>query len=292
MRRTTVHPSIAERGQEVTSEPVSSQASDSAAIKARQQAVWAAGDYQEIGARVLLASELLCEAVGIQAGQRVLDVASGTGNAALAAARRFAFVTSTDYVPELLERGRLRAHAEGLPMTFEVADAESLAFPDDSFDVVLSAFGAMFAPNQEQVASELLRVCKPGGKIGMTNWTPDGFVGEQHRSLASHLPPPPELKSPMLWGSEKHLRELFGGGISGMRIQRREAEFRYHSIQQYIGFMRSYFGPFQSVFEALDAVGQESLAAELMEQAARYNRSGNETVLAPGEYLEVVAVKA
>lgn len=275
-----------------TDPPAAPRLPDAETIKARQQAVWGAGDYQEIGVRVLLASELLCEAVGIQAGQRVLDVASGTGNAALAAARRFAYVTSTDYVPELLERGRLRAHAEGLPMTFEIADAESLPYPDDGFDVVLSSFGAMFAPNQEQVASELLRVCKPGGKIGMANWTPEGWIGEQHRTMARHVPPPDGLRSPMLWGSEERLRELFGDGVRELRMERRSVEFRYHSIQQYLGFMRSYFGPFQSVFDALDEQGQKRLSTELMDQAARYNHSGNETVLAAGEYLEVVAVKA
>jgi len=265
---------------------------DTSPIKDRQREIWASGDYQEIGTRVTIASELLCEAVGLQAGQRVLDVASGTGNAALAAARRFAYVTSTDYVPELLERGRMRAHAEGLPVMFDLADAENLPYADNSFDVVLSVFGAMFAPNQQQVASELLRVCKPGGKIGMANWTPDGWVGEQHSTLASHVPPPPGLRSPMLWGSEGHLRDLFGSGVSDIRIEKRSVEFRYLSIDHFVGFMRSYFGPFKSVFDALDETGQVQLTTDLTEMAARYNRSGNDTFLGPGDYLEVVAVKA
>lgn len=265
---------------------------DSSAIKDRQRAIWAAGDYQEIGTRVTIASELLCEAVGLQAGQRVLDVASGTGNAALAAARRFAYVTSSDYVPELLERGRLRAHAEGLPVIFELADAENLPYPDESFDIVLSSFGAMFAPDQQRVASELLRVCKSGGKIGMANWTPDGFVGEQHRCLAGYMPPPPGLVPPMLWGNEDHLRKLFGNAVSSVQIEHRSVDFRYLSVEQFVGFMRSYFGPFTHVFDGLDAAGQDRLSTELMEMAQRYNRSGNETVLAPGDYLEVVAIKA
>lgn len=268
-----------------------SAASDTSGIKDRQRQVWASGDYHEIGTRVTLASELLCEAVGLLAGERVLDVASGTGNAALAAARRFAYVTSSDYVPDLLERGKMRALAEGLPVAFEVADAEELPYEDNSFDVVLSVFGAMFAPDHEKVARELLRVCKPGGRIGLANWTPDGFVGEQHRVLAGYLPPPPGVRLPMLWGTEEHLRSLFGDGLSDLRIEHRSAEFRYLDSQSFVSFMRSYFGPFTMVFNALDAEGQERLSNDLREMAERYNHSGNATILASGDYLEVVAVK-
>jgi ubiquinone/menaquinone biosynthesis C-methylase UbiE len=265
---------------------------DASPIKDRQRAIWESGDYHEIGTRVTLASELICEAVGLQAGERVLDVASGTGNAALAAARRFAYVTSSDYAPELLERGKMRAHVEGLPVTFEIADAEDLPYADNSFDVVLSVFGAMFAPNQEQVAQELLRVCKPGGRIGLANWTPDGFVGEQHRMLAGFVPPPPGVRPPMLWGTEEHLRTLFGTGIRELRIEPRSAEFRYHSAQHFVSFMRSHFGPFTHVFNTLANEEQQRLENELAAMAGRYNHSGNDTILAPGDYLEVVAVKA
>lgn len=261
-------------------------------IRDRQRAIWESGDYHEIGTRVTLASELICEAVGLQAGERVLDVASGTGNAALAAARRFAYVTSSDYAPELLERGKMRAHVEGLPVSFEVADAENLPYADNSFDVVLSVFGAMFAPNHEQVAQELLRVCKPGGRIGMANWTPDGFVGEQHRTLAGFVPPPPGVRPQALWGTEEHLRALFGEGVSDLRIERRSVEFRYHSAQHFVSFMRSHFGPFTHVFNALANDEQQRLEDELAAMAGRYNHSGNDTILAPGDYLEVVVVKA
>lgn len=264
---------------------------DTDAIKERQRQVWVAGDYHEIGTRVTLASELLCEAVGLLAGERVLDVASGTGNAALAASRRFAYVTSSDYAPELLDRGRARALVEGLPVIFEEADAENLPYDDASFDVVLSVFGAMFAPNHEQVASELVRVCKPGGRIGMANWTPDGFVGEQHRVLASYLPPPPGVRLPMLWGTEDHVRNLFGERVRDLRIERRAAQFRYLDARSFVSFMRSHFGPFTMVFNALDANGQERLADDLRQMAERYNRSGNETILAPGDYIEVVATR-
>lgn len=275
----------------MTSLPEASSRSDVPAPKQQQQALWARGNYQEIGTRVILASELLCEAVGIRAGERVLDVASGTGNTALAAARRFAYVTSTDFVPELLERGKMRSQAEGLPMTFEVADAEQLPFPDGSFDVVLSTFGVMFAPDQEQVASELLRVCRSGGRIGLANWTPDGFVGEQHRTLTKYLPAPPGVKPPTLWGTEERLRELFGDAAATITIEQRDMMFRYHSAQQFVSFMRSHFGPFTTVFESLDPAAQEQLSAELVSMAERYNRSGNHTIVVPSSYLEVTMVR-
>jgi SAM-dependent methyltransferase len=187
---------------------------DVVTIKQRQQAAWASGDYAAVGSRFPLIAELLCEAVDLRAGERVLDVACGNGNASLAAARRFCQVTGVDYVPALLERARERAKAEGLEATFQEADAEDLPFADASFDVVLSTCGAMFAPDQEQTASELLRVCRPGGRIGMINWTPDGYVGELFRTIGRHLPPPPGLRPPVLWGSPERLRELFGPDVT------------------------------------------------------------------------------
>jgi SAM-dependent methyltransferase len=183
------------------------------AIKQRQQAAWSTGDYSAVGARLYITSELLCEAVDLRAGERVLDVACGSGNAALAAARRFCQVTGVDYVPALLERARERAQAERLEATFQEGDAEALPFPDASFDVVLSTCGAMFAPDQEQTASELLRVCRPGGRIGMVNWTPDSYVGGLFKAIGGHLLPPPGVRPPVQWGSEERLRELFGPDV-------------------------------------------------------------------------------
>ena len=190
-------------------------------MKSRQQATWSSGDYAVIGTTLAITGELLCEAVDLRPGQRVLDVAAGNGNATLAAARRWADVTSTDYVAALLERGRARAAAERLPVTFQEADAEDLPFADGSFDVVLSVFGVMFTPNQEQAAQELLRVCRPGGKIGLANWTPDGFIGHVFRTIGKYVPPPPGVKPPALWGTEQRLRELFGDGIAELTVNRR-----------------------------------------------------------------------
>src|SRR5215218_1550730 len=200
---------------------------DLTAVKRRQQATWSSGDYAVIGTTLSITGELLCEAVEPRPGQRVLDVAAGNGNATLAAARRWAAVTSTDYVPALLERGRARAAAERLPVTFQEADAEDLPFADRSFDVVLSVFGVMFTPNQEQAAQELLRVCRPGGTIGLANWTPDGFIGHVFRTIGKYVPSPAGVKPPSLWGTEQRLNELFGAGISELRIKRRMFVFRY-----------------------------------------------------------------
>ena len=267
------------------------QAPDFAAIKARQQQMWTSGDYNEIGVRILLMSELLCEAVDVRAGQTVLDVATGSGNAALAAARRFCEVTGVDYVSTLLERGRRRAATEGLPVSFQHGDAESLSFPDGSFDVVLSVVGAMFAPNQEQVAGELLRVCRPGGKIGLANWTPDGFIGELFRTIGKYVPPPAGLKPPSLWGTEERLRELFGDGIASLHVTRRSFMFRFRSPEHYVEFMRANSGPTLKAFEALDPSTQGHLAHDITELVNRFNRADDGTVAYPGDYLEVVATK-
>ena len=269
----------------------SSPAPDLTAVKGRQQRVWASGDFGMIATAITLVGELLCEAVDVRAGQRVLDVATGTGNTALAAARRFCDVTGVDYVPALLERGRERAAFERLPITFQEGDAESIPFPDASFDVVLSTFGAMFAPNQEQAARELLRVCRPGGKIGLANWTPEGWLGELFRINSRYVPPPPGLKPAVLWGSEARLRELFGDGITALHATRRTFVFRYHSPQHWLEYWRAYYGPTLAAFQALDAAGQEALARDLLDLVDRWNRSGDATMAVPGEYLEVVAVR-
>jgi ubiquinone/menaquinone biosynthesis C-methylase UbiE len=265
---------------------------DLAAIKQRQQQTWAAGDYALVGSTLNIIGELLCEAVDLRAGQRVLDVATGNGNAALAAARRFGTVTGLDYVPALLDQGRERATADGLGVTFIEGDAEALPFPDASFDVVLSTLGCMFAPDQEQVARELLRVCRPGGKIGLANWTPDGFIGQMFRVTARYAPPPPGLASPVQWGTQQRVRELFGDGVASVQAERRSFVFRYHSFEHWLAFFRAYYGPVQKAFRALDADQQESYAAELRSLVAHYNQSGDETMVVPSDYLEVVAVRA
>ncbi len=268
-----------------------SQLPDLDGIKRRQQQTWASGDYAAIGAILCITSELLCEAVDLRAGQKVLDVATGSGNTALAAARRFCDVTGVDYVPALLDRARLRADAEGLSLTLQQGDAENLPFPDGSFDVVLSTFGVMFAPNQEQAARELLRVCRPGGKIGLASWTPDGFLGEFFRIMGGYVPPPVGVRPPVLWGSEERLRELLGEGITSLQVNRRSFTNRFRSFEHYLEYFRSNYGPTLKAFEALDAAGQAALARDIADLLRRYNRANDGTLAWPQEYLEVVAIR-
>jgi ubiquinone/menaquinone biosynthesis C-methylase UbiE len=264
---------------------------DLTAVKSRQQATWASGDYAVIGTTLAITGELLCEAVDLRPGQRVLDVAAGNGNATVAAARRWADVTSTDYVPALLERGRAKAEAERLPVTFQQADAEDLPFADSAFDVVLSVFGVMFTPNQEQAAQELLRVCRPGGTIGLASWTPDGFIGHVFRTIGKHVPPPAGVKPPALWGTEQRLGELFGDGIAKLEANRRMFVFRYRSAEHFLEVFRTYYGPMLKAFAALDAAGQAALTHDLTELLNRFNQGGSETLAVPSEYLEVVATR-
>jgi SAM-dependent methyltransferase len=264
---------------------------DFTVIKQRQQQVWATGDYATVGNTLVLVSELLCEAVDVRAGQRVLDVATGSGNTALAAARRGCGVTGLDYVPALLQRGEARATAEGLAVTFQEGDAEQLPYADGAFDVVLSTFGAMFAPDQEQTARELLRVCRPGGKVGMANWTPESFLATYARTVSQYVPPPPDLKSPMLWGTESRLRELFRDGISALEVTRRHFMFRYRSPEHWLEVFRATFGPAMAAFRALDASRQARLRDDLLAVVERMNRSGDATMAVPSEYLEVVATR-
>lgn len=261
------------------------------AIKQRQQQTWSAGDYGEVGATLQIIAEDLCEAVDLRAGQRVLDVATGSGNAALAASRRFAEVIGIDYVPALLQQGRTRAQAEGLPVQFQDGDAEDLTFFDASFDVVLSTLGVMFAPNQAASARELLRVCRPGGKIGLANWTPEGFIGGMFRTIGRHVPPPAGLPSPLLWGTEDRVRELFGDEVSSLGFERRHFTFRYRSPEHFIHFFRSFYGPMRKAFEALDDAGQANLHGDLLDLIAQFNRSADGDLVVPGEYLQVVAVR-
>jgi ubiquinone/menaquinone biosynthesis C-methylase UbiE len=265
---------------------------DLAAIKVRQQATWASGDFGRIGVLLQIVGESLCEAVDLRAGERVLDVAAGNGNASLAAARRYADVTSTDYVPELLEQGARRAEAEGLPILTRVADAENLPFQEGEFDVALSTYGVMFAPNQERAAAEMLRVVRSGGRIGLANWTPDGFIGELFRVVGSFVPPPLGLTPPSAWGTEKRLAELFGSQAAEIRVERKQFVFRNLSAEHWIDVFRNYYGPVHKAFEALDEAGRRKFHAALVDLLGRHNRGGRGTLIVPGDYLEVVIRRA
>jgi ubiquinone/menaquinone biosynthesis C-methylase UbiE len=266
----------------------SSPAVDLAALKSRQQAAWSSGNYAVVGTTLQIVGEQLCEALDLRAGSRVLDVAAGNGNATLAAARRWCDVTSTDYVSSLLEAGRTRAQAEGHTIRFQQADAESLPFADKSFDVVMSTFGVMFTPNQEQAASELARVCKPGGRIGLANWTPDSFIGQVFRMIGKYIPPAPGVKSPALWGTQARLAELFGETARDVRTTSREFVFRYLSPAHWLEVFRTYYGPMNRTFGALDAAQQAALTQDLLTLMESRNRSGDATLVLPSEYLEVV----
>jgi SAM-dependent methyltransferase len=258
---------------------------DIATIKQRQQAAWASGDYAAVGTRLLLTAELLCEAVDLRAGERVLDVACGHGNAALAAARRFCQVTGVDYVPALLERACRRATAEGLEATFQEADAEDLPFPDAAFDVVVSTCGAMFAPDQERTAGELLRVCRPGGRIGMVNWVPDGYIGALFRTIGRYLPPPPGVRPPVQWGSEERLRELFGPEVT-ISAPRRTFRWRWPTPQHQAEFFAAFYGPIHKVVAALSTDQAAALKADMAEVASSFNISDDDTLVLRQDYLE------
>ncbi len=261
------------------------------AVKARQQAMWASGDFAVIGATLQIVGELLSEAADVRAIHSVLDVAAGSGNATLAAARRFATVTSTDYVPALLERGRRRADAEGFAnVTFDVADAEALPYRDASFDVVLSTFGVMFAPDHQRAAAELMRVCRVGGRIGLANWTPTGFLGQLLRLVAKYVPPAPGVQSPLLWGTDAHVRELFPAAAKVEHTTRRFA-FRYRSPEHWVEVFRAFYGPTHTAFLALDADGQAALEADLVTLLRSQDLGGGNGLVVPGEYLETVITK-
>jgi len=259
-------------------------------IKTRQQATWASGDYAVIGTTLQMVGELLCEAADVCAGERVLDVAAGNGNATLAAARRFAQVTSTDYVPALLDVGRRRAEAERLAVTFEVADAEALPYPDAGFDVVLSTFGVMFTAAQEQAAGELRRVCRPGGRIGLACWTPTGFLGDLFKVVARHVPPMPGVRSPLLWGTEAHIRTLFTDATT-IKPAVRSFVFRYRSAEHFVDVFRSFYGPVHKAFASLDTERQAALEADLLSLLRQANRGGGVGLVVPAEYLETVITR-
>jgi ubiquinone/menaquinone biosynthesis C-methylase UbiE len=264
---------------------------DLEAVKRRQQAMWASGDYQMVATQIQVVAELLMEALDVHATERVLDVATGSGNAALAAARRGTEVVGIDYVPALLDRARLRTRAEGLEATFVEGDAEALPFENSSFDVVSSVFGVMFAPNQERTAAELVRVTRPGGRIGLVSHTPDGFVGQVFRVNGRHVPPPAGVRSPVQWGTEVRLRELFGGAIGSMTVEKRLYVFRYRSPEAYLDYWKRYYGPTLKAFEAVGTIGAPALERDLLDLIGRFNRASDGTMVVPTEYLEAVIVK-
>ncbi|HUP91050.1 MAG TPA: methyltransferase domain-containing protein [Solimonas sp.] len=265
---------------------------DLAALKVRQHGAWSAGDYAVVGTTLQIVGETLCEALDLRAGQRVLDVAAGNGNAALAAARRGCEVIATDYVAALLERARERAAAERLPMQFREADAEALPFPDASFDVVVSTFGVMFTADHDRAASELVRVCRPGGRIGLANWTPEGFIGQLFRTVGRHVPPPAGASSPALWGTRARLSGWFEPHASSITAAERAFVFRYRSPAHWLEVFRTWYGPTLKAFAALGPAEQKALERDLLALVDRFNRSGDGTMVVPGEYLEVVITRS
>jgi SAM-dependent methyltransferase len=275
-----------------TLETVPRPAPDFAAVKRRQQATWASGDFSVVAARIVFQAEHLCETADVQAGWRVLDVATGSGNAAIAAARRGCEAVGVDYVPALLERGRVRAAAEHLDVRFVEGDAEDLPFADASFDAVLSIYGVMFAPDHRRAAAELARVCRPGGRIALASWTPDGFIGETFRIFSRYLPPAPGLQPPVAWGDDVYLDTLFGRAAAARTSHRRTAVFRFRSAEENVDFFRTYYGPTLRAFEALDPVPREALRADLLALARKYDRNGGTGPVAiTADYLETVIVR-
>lgn len=264
---------------------------DFAAIKTRQKAAWASGDYARIGVTLQIVGEELAEAMDLPAGASALDVAAGNGNVSLALARRGAAVVSTDYVPALLERGQRRAEAEGLPLAFQMADAEALPFADASFDAVTSTFGVMFAPDQDRAAAEMVRVCRPGGRIGLANWTPDSFIGEVFRTLARYLPPPAGLKPPSRWGDHAWIENTFSPVAASLTFIQKSFVFRYGSPQDFLDEFRRFYGPIHKAFLALDASGQQGLENDLLAAMARFNSVTDGTLRLPSDYAEIVMTK-
>ncbi len=274
-----------------TAIPAAAAAPDLVAIKTKQQAAWSSGDYAIVGSTLQIVGEDLCEAMDLKAGSKVLDVAAGNGMASLAAARRWCDVMSTDYVPALLERGRARAAAEGMAIEFREADAENLPFDANSFDVVLSTFGVMFTPNQDKAAAELIRVCRPKGKIGLANWTPDGFIGQVFKTLGKYLPPPDGVKSPALWGTRARLAEMFGPGASMVKCETRLFNFRYRSAAHFLDVFKTFYGPVLKAFAALDPAKQQELHNDLNALIVSMNRATNGSMVVPSKYLEVIITK-
>ena len=267
---------------------------DFAAIKARQQKTWASGNFAVIASRIVISAEQLCESAGLQAGWKVLDVCTGSGNAALAAARRWCNVTGVDYVPALLERARVRAEAELLEVDWREGDAENLPFADNSFDAVLSIYGVMFAPDHHKAARELLRVCRPGGTIALACWPPEGFIGDTFKIVSRYAPAAVGLTPPVRWGDPQYQRELFGGALRSFETHTRTMVFRYPTAEDNVEFFRTYYGPTLKLFEAVGEAGAARLTAELADLARRYDQ--NHTPAGPiaiaADYLQSVMIKA
>jgi SAM-dependent methyltransferase len=263
---------------------------DLAAIKQRQQQTWASGDFSVVGAMIVIVAEQLCDAADLHAGWNVLDVATGSGNAAIAAARLGCRAVGVDYVPALLARGRERAAAERLPVELLDGDAEALPFEDGSFDAVTSVFGTMFAPDHEKTADELVRVCRPGGTIALASWTPEGFIGELFRAVGAHVPPPAGLQSPLLWGTESHLRELFGGAIESLTVTERTFTFRFRSAEEFVEVFRTTYGPTVKAFAALGSTGADALEHDLIALARRSDRLGSDAIAISATYTEAIAI--
>ncbi|MEJ0098240.1 MAG: methyltransferase domain-containing protein [Pseudomonadota bacterium] len=272
--------------------PLASSPADLAAVKAKQQVAWSTGNYAVVGTTLQIVGETLCESLDLRSGARVLDVAAGNGNATLAAARRWCAVTSTDYVASLLDAGRARAQAECLEVQFQEADAENLPFADASFDAVLSTFGVMFTADHPRTARELLRVCRPGGQIGLANWTPQSFIGQLFRTIGKYVPPAPGVQSPGTWGTRERIDELFGKGAARIQCTSRQFTFRYLSPQHWIEVFRAYYGPFNKTFNALDGEKQIAFTQDVLALMARDNRATDGTLVLPSEYLEVVIERA
>ncbi len=264
---------------------------DLGAVKSRQHAAWSSGDYAIVGTTLQIVGETLCEAMDLRAGQRVLDVAAGNGNACLAAARRWCDVTASDYVPELLQRARERAAGEKLEITCREADAESLPFLDGVFDAVVSTYGVMFTPDQDRAASELVRVCRPGGKIGLANWSPEGFIGQVFKTIGKHMPPPPGVKSPLIWGTRAGLTEMFSAQASSIKAEPRDFVFRYLSPEHWLKIFKKFYGPLLKTYAALEPAAQVALTEDLTTLIARFNVADDGTMVVPSEYLEVVIIK-
>jgi len=265
---------------------------DLKAVKTRQQGAWSSGDYAVVGTTLQIVGEQLCEALDVRSGQKVLDVAAGNGNVALAAARRWCEVVATDYVPALLERARERAEADKLAIEFREADAEALPFADASFDVVVSSFGVMFTADQDRAAAELARVCRRGGKIGLANWTPEGFIGQVFKTIGKHVPPPAGVKSPALWGTRARIAELFEARASSITATARNFVFRYRSPEHWLDIFKTYYGPLLKTFGALEPAGQEGLARDLIALIGQFNHADDGTMAVPSEYLEIVITRS
>jgi len=275
----------------IAAQPQTAQSIDLGAVKLRQKGAWSSGDYAVVGTTLQIVGEDLCEALDIRSGQKVLDIAAGNGNASLAAARRWCDVVATDYVPSLLARAAERADAERLSIAFREADAEALPFPDAGFDVVLSTFGVMFTPDQDRAAAEMIRVCRPGGKIGLANWTPDGFIGQLFRTIGAHVAPPAGARSPALWGTQARMIELFQPHASSVKTASRNFVFRYRSPEHWLDVFKTYYGPVLKTFAALDPYRQASLQRDLVALIDRFNRADDGTMVVPSEYLEVVVTR-